>query len=142
MKTFAVFVTTLVLSACGEYAEISYSDLNAADADGAIERGWIPEWVPSTSVHLQEAHDLDTNQSALSLQFSEKEQWTVPPSCKPIARDEVPGPPFRPGRWPSDVPASSMATHRHVYFSCEESKAFMALSTTQGELFYWRPHGI
>ena len=46
----------------------------------AVVRGWIPSWIPETSIHIQEAHDLDTNQSALALRFSPKENWNPPPT--------------------------------------------------------------
>lgn len=131
----------LSLAGCGEYEETAYANLAAAKADGAVDRGWIPDWIPQTAVQIQEAHDLDSNHSALALRFSPKESWNPPPTCKQISRADLPKPPTRPSWWPTDVPPSPFVTHRHVYYACEE-KSFVAVSQSQGEFFHWRPHGI
>jgi hypothetical protein len=141
MRTLLSVSVLVILTGCGEYQETAYADLAAAKADGAVERGWIPKWVPETSVKIQEAHDLDTNQSALALQFSPEEHWSPPPSCKQVTRHDLPARPTRPSWWPADVPPSAIVTHRHAYFACEEN-SFVAVSQSQGELFHWRPHGI
>ena len=47
-----------------QYAE--YLDLEAAKKDGAIERGWIPEWTPQSARKLREWHNLDTNLQSLT----------------------------------------------------------------------------
>jgi hypothetical protein len=130
-----------VLAGCGEYKDSMYADFAAAKADGAVERGWIPGWIPTTSVEIKEAHDLDTHRSALALRFSEKEEWSVPEHCERIEREDVPSSPIHPSWWPSDIPPNSLITHRHTYYACEES-AFVAVSQSQGEFFYWRPRGI
>lgn len=130
----------VLLAACGEYKEVSYSDFAAAKADGAMARGWIPEWIPRSAVQIQEAHDLDSNRSALALRFSEKEVWALPPTCKQISQADAPNSPVQPPGWPDDMPASSAVTHRHVYYACEEN-SFVAVSQSQGEFFHWRPHG-
>jgi hypothetical protein len=34
------------LAGCSDVYEASHVDLAAAQKDGAVERGWIPEWIP------------------------------------------------------------------------------------------------
>ena len=46
-----------------------YATLADAVADGAVTRGWVPEWVPASARELQESHDLDTNESWLTFTF-------------------------------------------------------------------------
>ena len=49
----------------GERVTTEYSTHAEAAADGAVERGWIPGFVPSSAVDLVEFHDLDTNEQVL-----------------------------------------------------------------------------
>lgn len=83
-----VISTLSLLAGCGEHQESAYVDVAAAEADGAMIRGWIPRWIPETSVEIREAHDLDTNRGALALRFSPRESWNAPPTCKPASRIE------------------------------------------------------
>ena len=57
---------TCVATACtDDVLDASYSSQPAAIAAGAIERGWIPSWVPTDAIQLRGVHNVDTNQSAL-----------------------------------------------------------------------------
>lgn len=141
MRALAVIAVSVVLVACSEQVDEAYPTLAEAVAAGAIERGWLPSWLPDSSKDILESHDLDTNVSALSLHFSEGQSWAPPASCKQVPPTSVPR--AIGGRsWPPDVPPSGPTTHRHSYFSCEDGEGFLAVSTTQGELYYWRPNGI
>ena len=45
------------LAACrGDHRESVYASLSDADKDGAINRGWIPEFLPSSSRAIHEVH--------------------------------------------------------------------------------------
>lgn len=68
-KTIAIYVSTFFLVACNLPSLDMYVIYDThADAvkDGAIQRGWIPTWVPNTTTNIHEAHNLDTNTRALS----------------------------------------------------------------------------
>lgn len=41
---------------------MSYPSLAEARADGAIERGWLPAFLPASSRDIAEIHNLDTNE--------------------------------------------------------------------------------
>lgn len=62
-------------TACGEVQDERYATFTDARAAGAIERGWLPEFVPSSARDLRDVHDLDTNAQTLT--------FTVPPSDIP-----------------------------------------------------------
>lgn len=132
----------IALSGCSEVQEAAYTNLQAAKAAGAIERGWIPEWMPQSSTNLREAHNLDTNRSSLSLRFSADERWSPPANCQSIGPLDAPVPRIRLRWWPSDVPPSSTMVQRHTYFSCSDKNEFVAVSSADGELLYWRAGGI
>jgi hypothetical protein len=58
----------------------------------------------------------------------------LPSDCVQVGPRSVAKPPFQRYWWPSDVPASALATHRHSFFKC--SSYFVAYSS-QGEGFVW-----
>lgn len=61
-----MLLTPLLLSGCtSTVMTTSYVDYAAAEADGAVERGWIPSFLPSSATRIEETHDLDTNQQCL-----------------------------------------------------------------------------
>jgi hypothetical protein len=139
MKPIALILFSVTLVACSEQIDEKYPDLDAAKKAGAIERGWLPEWLPRTSREINASHDLDTNISTLMLRFSSGEGWTPPPSCSGASVADVPA--AHGGRdWPSDVPPR-FSTPRHAYLKCEGGTAFLAVNTHTGELYYWRPYG-
>jgi len=121
-------------TACAEQQEASYADLAAADRAGAIQRGWIPDWLPKSARGLREVHNLDTNQSMLAFRYDPSGQLTVPNNCSQVLPSEVAPIPFAMSWWPSDVPPSKGGAHRHAFFMCGRAHAFLAVSATEGKL--------
>ena len=64
-----------VLSACDERVEAEYASLNEARAAGAVERGWIPLFVPDSAFAIRDTHDLDTSRQ--TLRFSVPTQTAI-----------------------------------------------------------------
>ena len=139
MKTAALGLLGLVLSAttCSEVMEASYSSLAEAKAQGAVERGWVPAWLPESARELKEKHDLDTNSSILRFAYSGADTWAPRGECYQIRPLEAKTPGLTAPWWPTDVPPPSTVTHRHAYFTCERGATFLAVG--KGEGLYWRP---
>src|SRR5262245_4192905 len=133
----AASVLVLNCTGCGEQQEASYSDLAAAERAGAIRRGWIPDWLPKSARGLREVHNVDTNRSMLTFRYDPRDQWPVPNHCSQVRPPEVTPAPFAVSWWPNDVPPSKFVTHRHTFFSCGNGHAFLALSASEGEAYYW-----
>lgn len=53
------------LAGCSEIQETHYETYAAAVRDGAVVRGWIPAFVPSSAYDIYEAHTQDTNAQRL-----------------------------------------------------------------------------
>ena len=62
------FIASLLLSlvACSDEKEASYATFGEAERAGAIERGWLPPFVPHSARQISERHDLDTNAQELT----------------------------------------------------------------------------
>jgi hypothetical protein len=131
-----IVATTFALAACAETYEASYATTEEAQSAGAVARGWVPKWLPANATSIREVHNLDTNNFMLRFAVPKGTALQPPKPCERVALDVPSKPPFRRAWWPSDVPASGLATHRHVFFGCD--RTFVAYSAAQGEGFVWR----
>lgn len=80
MRNMTIPVLLLSLAGCSEQIDETYSTYADARRAGAIERGWVPAFVPSSARDIADSHNLDTNRQTL--------QFTIPPSAigKMVAR--------------------------------------------------------
>src|SRR5437764_14440471 len=93
-------VLVITWTACGEQREASNSERASAERAGAIQRGWIPDWLPKSARGLREVHDLDTNQSMLTFRYDPSDELTVPNNCSQVLPSEVKRIPFAMSWWP------------------------------------------
>ena len=68
MKKLVTIGLLLSLFACSDVKEESYASWADAERAGAIERGWVPAFVPPNARGIRDIHDLDTN--AQTLEFT------------------------------------------------------------------------
>jgi hypothetical protein len=80
MRSMTIAALLLSMGGCSEQMGETYSTYADAQRAGAIERGWIPTFVPLSARDITDSHNLDTNAQTL--------QFTVPPSAvgKMVAR--------------------------------------------------------
>jgi len=74
MRAIAI-LATIAIVACSEVRDERYADYEAARLTGAVEKGWIPAFVPQDAYALRDIHDLDSNAQTLT--------FRVPPSQIP-----------------------------------------------------------
>ena len=148
MRSVAAALTVMTLAACdglGSSAlDSTYANLDELKSDGAMERGWVPLWVPQTSRIILESHDVDTSVSSLRLSFAPTEGWSVPSTCAPAAADALPMPRLKPLWWPRGVPSAKGEGAKFAYFKCAGSSKTLveslAVDSKSGDLLYWRSH--
>lgn len=87
---------------CTEVFEESYPNMQAVRAHGAIDRGWVPDWVPEDASNIRELHKIDTDESMLSFEMPPDARWTLPNECRPVAYAEITAPRFDRVWWPAD----------------------------------------
>lgn len=66
-----------------------YADRSAAERDGAIRRGWIPKNIPPSSRDISEAHNLDTNESWITLVADKRDLIEYTRGCIAGAESDV-----------------------------------------------------
>lgn len=137
VRLFIIAFFLWPLAACFETQENIYASFSDAQIDGAISRGWIPAWLPTTATAIAEAHNLDTNHFMVRFSFPVQAQVSLPNNCSQISPFAPPSAPFSRKWWPSDVPASRLSTYRHTFYQC--GSAFVAIASNLGEGFSWQP---
>lgn len=65
MKCWPVVTAALLLTACGDITDERYATYAEARDAGMIERGWMPDFVPTSATDIHDVHDLDTNAQTL-----------------------------------------------------------------------------
>ena len=108
-----VALALLALGATGcERDRNRYATLADARKDGAVERGWIPAWVPGGATAIEEAHDRDGNRRRLRFQATADEVETLAdglPRLHVSAICASRGIPSIAGEWPSALEAGEAA---------------------------------
>lgn len=72
MKIIATTVLSLLMAGCAEQIDETYATYAEAQSAGAVKRGWVPTFVPSSATDIVDSHDLDTNRQTL--------KFNLPPS--------------------------------------------------------------
>lgn len=147
-QRLAVCLLAVSISACArERPESFYGSLPEARRSGAIERGWVPAWLPETATEIREVHDIDTNESLLAFAMPPQQQWmlsawTFPGDCRRVAYSSTVQPGFSRGWWPDSV----QLERSYDIFRCEQDGRMSSLRTWVGRHksgthgLHWRAH--
>ena len=139
MKTSAniLILLILLLSACSETVDSTYSTLDVARKENAIRTGLIPEWLPDTSKQIMVAYDIGTDEKILTFQYKVAEGWNPLNVCEQIDPSDSPKPQINREWWPADVPSKHPSNSRLNVYTCESGDSFLAAHPKVGEAFYW-----
>jgi hypothetical protein len=123
-----LFMIGLVACFPRETIESTYENIDQAVTAGAVERGWVPEWLPDAAVNLHEKHDLDRNASILRFSVSLTD-FAIPLDCQETT--DPPSATLTADWWPAGL-------HRtHRTFSCAGS--YLATDKENGYVYLWHP---
>ena len=94
----ALFLPILiVLSMPGDVRRASYATLEDAVAAGAVDRGWVPDFLPPSTHEIAEVHNLDLNTGAGRFRFGADDIEDLRTRLHAITREDITGkPPFDP----------------------------------------------
>ena len=132
-------LATLVAAGCTtDVLDASYASRSEVEADGAIDRGWVPEWLPAEATQIREVHNIDTSESALAFRLPPGTEWRPPSPCQPVAGSKTGGPRFN-REW---IPAlGAQAT----YYSCPAEEGLgaarvetVAILSGGQQVVHWR----
>lgn len=139
-----IFVGILALFGA-KNAEVTEADFETyeelASAKGIFDAGWIPVWIPQSAKKIKEAHDIDTNQSFLSFEFSPSEAfWS---HCEPIDVEQVKLPEKRMLERFGGFAVMALDVIRIgtdvKFYRCEENtEKFLAIETNENRAHVWQ----
>jgi hypothetical protein len=122
-RLLAVIVVLFVLSALAlispflrEEKESHYPTLAEAKRDGAIERGWLPPWLPGSAVEINEIHDVDSNRGFIALRYASSDEGRYKSACQRIVGEVPPNPEPRVKWWHKD--RNNIVWRDYMFFSC------------------------
>ncbi len=134
-----------VLACSLEDVESRYETFAQAEADGAVQRGWVPDFVPESSFQLRERHNLDTNEIWLSFKFVSSELGFLRSVCPATPEPQWPRRP--PGWWPASLSEKQSPPNRFFIGRCEfpitaggsvgRRVGFIALDSEHSRAWYW-----
>ena len=80
-----------------------YATYEDAVADGAVAKGWVPEFLPRSATDIVESHVLDTSEVWMSFSFDRGDITSIAEACEEVPASEVRYPRIRPRGWPTDL---------------------------------------
>jgi hypothetical protein len=121
-----------------------YDNLAEAQADGALERGWLPEFLPPHTSDIREAHNVDTSARWLEFTAPVRELRILAAHLDPItwqdARRTALPRPSRAGRhWPPELDEPAIATPRSSlgFYRATKASYCLAVDWTSGHAWGW-----
>lgn len=130
----------------GEVQESFYVSLQNARDDGAMTRGWVPSFLPSSAASIHEVHDAGSGPSLLFFTFPPGEPGALVGPCQAVSESDVPPPPEDLGRtrwWPRDLLANGRGGLR-LFRCADEAPArsgWLAVDVARGLGYHWRTGG-
>ena len=68
-RTLSVLLACALLGCHSDRRESFYPSLSDAEKDGAIDRGWIPDFLPESSRSIHELHDISPSTTWCAFEF-------------------------------------------------------------------------
>lgn len=125
----------MLMACAGETYEVNYDTLHIAQASGAIQRGWLPAWLPREAKNIYEVHNLDSNAAMWAAEVPVGAEVSLPSNCSAVASSQLPDAPFKRRWWPEGVPQRRGVSEPFHYFRCGDQN--VALAAAGGRLVGW-----
>ena len=142
-STFGL-AAVILAAACEpmETGRSEYPSAQAAISAGAIERGWVPEFLPSSAREISEKHNLDTNEVWLRFSVDPNERSSIDMSCRKISGSDAVLPRKGAGEWWPEALTeqkgrASLQAGAYTLYRCENGGS-MAMESDGHMVFYWR----
>lgn len=144
---------TLLLVACGnDLRESSYHTLADARNDGAIDRGWIPDYLPPTSRDIHEIHRIEHSKTWRSFEFLPSDSESLRRTLKSLDKSQLagmriehPGVSWWPAEFDGDLDVERVNQEGYELFGVDEptsanrtSAYLFMIDWSKGRAFYYQ----
>ena len=139
----SVIGAAVVLSvACGSIEEPTnfYESRDALVADGAVDHGWVPPWLPDSAQGIHESHNLDTNEVWMRFRLDADDMGFVKVCAPSFVADvrTAHGPRLaRPDWWVSWEPYDWEGYDCKWRFGEATRTASLVVAQSEGVALYW-----
>jgi hypothetical protein len=76
---------------CSDVKESAYATMQDARQAGAVDHGWLPDFLPNSARSIREMHNIDTNQVWCTFEFSARDRPTLQAALSPLTVVEIRG---------------------------------------------------
>ena len=145
----ALCVTILLMTAACERLDTMenvYPDAPSAISAGAVERGWIPAFLPPSAKEINEKHNLDTNEVWLRFSMDPGERDSIEKSCQRIEAAKAAFPRKGGGDWWPDLltekqRGAQQQADEYTHYRCGNGGS-IAIERDGRKVFYWHHEGV
>lgn len=137
MRKVTIACLLVSLAACSDWVEENYATLADAQRGEAVDRGWIPPFVPNKARNIHAAHNLDTNSQILTFSLPRTAMQPMVASITPKtkitgrAAQRV----FHKGGW-----GNAEASNAEAYLLCTDSySGALAVNPSTERVVYISP---
>jgi len=123
------------LGACSDRQDNHYASYEEAKSVGAVDHGWVPDWLPADTGAIDEAHDIDTNRSMVRFALPGNKTLALPLDCVPALPGKLSKPFDTAPWWPAVLPSQGETTH-HYYRCVDEGQ--VAVDELHGLGYVWQ----
>lgn len=128
-------LAALALASCSEKKTTVYPTYADAVKDGAVGRGWVPEFVPRDAVDIRESHAVDVGQVVITFKSTDFDFLKSFNALDALHKEEA-GEVIASINFPDYHPTDSV----RYYFSClEDGIGLLAFDSTQDRYYYFEP---
>ena len=131
----AVLAAAAVAACAPETLEVNYDTYAIAVKAGALEAGWLPQWLPKNATRIFERHNIDTNARMWVADVPVGSEVSLPQGCSAAVAASLPAPPFQRPWWPDGIPHHQSAESGFIYFQC--GSEFAGVAAAGGKLIGW-----
>jgi hypothetical protein len=133
-----------VIANCQETFDTTYRSLEEARQAGALQRGWLPSFVPPGATAIRERHDIDTNEIWGTFHFTEGDELSLRQTLVPVESQILEGRVITPGPvtwWPAALTGrldgKALASSGFALFK-DSNGYFAAVDWRERRCFFWR----
>jgi len=85
--TISIISSAILFMGYVDNINTDFSNYEEMQSSGIIERGWVPAYLPKTSMNISEHHNIDTNKVAVSFDYDVNENLEVESLCTKIGNN-------------------------------------------------------
>ncbi|MDN0081902.1 hypothetical protein QU487_03890 [Crenobacter sp. SG2305] len=125
----------VLLAGCSDRQDNHYASYEEAKSVGAVEHGWVPDWLPADTGEIDEAHDIDTNRSMVRFALPDNKTLALPLDCVSTLPGKLNKPFDTASWWPAVLPSPGDTVH-HYYRCVDEGQ--VAVDELHGLGYVWQ----